>query len=75
MTRWTLVISDETDKALRRYLAEQGAKKGALSDFVEAAVQRRLFELVVADIKERNSAFSQEDIMSAVDEALDEARS
>jgi hypothetical protein len=75
MTRWTLVISDETDKALRRYLAQRGAKKGALSNFVEEAVQQRLFELIVQDLKDRNTAFSQEEIMSAIDEALDAARS
>ena len=74
MTRWTLVISDDTDKALRTFLAQNGGKKGDLSQFVEEAVQRRLFDLTVDHIKKRNKIYDQRAIMDAVEEALDAAR-
>jgi hypothetical protein len=36
-TRWNLVVSKQTDKSLRQFLAnEGGGKKGDLSRFVEA---------------------------------------
>ncbi|MDZ7670958.1 MAG: ribbon-helix-helix domain-containing protein [Gammaproteobacteria bacterium] len=42
------------DKALRAYLGRRGRKKGDLSQFVEEALQARLFELTVQDAKERS---------------------
>ena len=44
MTRWTLVVSEETDARLRAFLGNRGAKKGGLSQYVEQAVNRSLFE-------------------------------
>lgn len=70
MTRWTLVISDETDKALRTFLAQTGGKKGDLSQFVERAVRDKLFALTVEKIKQRNSAFDQAALMDMIDEAV-----
>lgn len=40
--RWTVRVSAETDRALREYLGRRGARKGALSRFVDDAVQDRL---------------------------------
>lgn len=74
MTRWTLVVSDETDRNLRVYLGQQGAKKGDLSKFVEQAVRERLFSETVDSVKERNAAFNQRDILEAVDEAVEAVR-
>lgn len=74
MTRWTVVISDETDKALRTYLAQNGGKKGDISLFVEEAVKDRLFHLTVSRIKERNRLYSQQMIMDVVDEAIESTR-
>jgi hypothetical protein len=45
-------------------------RKGDLSKFVDDAVQARLFELTVDEIKDRNRDLDQDDIMTAVDEAL-----
>lgn len=42
MTRWTVVVSDETDQLLRGFLAKRGAKKGALSTFVDEAVRNEV---------------------------------
>ena len=49
MTRWTLSIPDETDRTVRTYLARIGLKKGDLSRFVDRAVRRQVFALVVQD--------------------------
>ena len=38
--RWSIVVRDEVDKALRTYLGRHGTKKGDLSQFVEEAVRR-----------------------------------
>lgn len=72
--RWSLIVSDETDKALRTYLAQKGMKKGDLSRFVEEAVQRQLFEQTVEEIKERNAQYDQQEILDALDEAVAHAR-
>ena len=68
--RWSIVVSEATDRALRSYLARRGTKKGDISRFVEEAVQARLFELTVDDVKKGNRKVSQEDILAAIDEAL-----
>jgi len=70
MTRWTLVISDETDKALRTFLAQTGGKKGDLSEFVEQAVRDKLFYLTVGNIKKRNSVHDQDELMNLINEAV-----
>ena len=79
MTRWSLVISEETDQAVRLFLAQTGAKKGALSAFVERAVRDRLerserFFETAARLKERNARFDQQEILDAIDEAVADAR-
>ena len=44
-TRWSVVIPEDTDRALRTYLARKGTGKGDLSRFVDEAVLSHLFEL------------------------------
>lgn len=68
--RWSIVVRDDLDKALRAYLGRRGTKKGGLSQFVEEAVQARLFELTVQDVKQRNREHSQDEILEAIDKAL-----
>lgn len=70
MTRWTLVISEDTDKALRTFLAGTGGKKGDLSGFVEQAVRDKLFYLTVENMKKRNSVFDQNELMNLINEAV-----
>jgi len=74
MTRWTLVVSDATDRALRTFLAQTGGKKGDLSDFVEKAVQDRLFHMTADKVKQRNSVYDQTELMSIIDEAVANVR-
>jgi hypothetical protein len=68
--RWSIVIPEETDRALRTFLAKRGTKKGDISRFVEDAVQSRLFELTVESVKERNRPHDQDEILEAINEAL-----
>jgi hypothetical protein len=68
--RWSLVVPEDTDRALRSYLARTGGRKGDLSRFVDNAVLARLFELTVEDVKDRNRAHSQNEIIEAIEEAL-----
>lgn len=69
-TRWSLVVSADIDRALRVYLAQQGLKKGDLSQFVEEAVKQRLFDLTVAQVKERSAKYGNTEILQAIEEAL-----
>lgn len=68
--RWSVVVNQDTDRALRTYLAATGGRKGDLSRFVDEAVRTRLFDLTVDAVKERNRAYSQDEILSAIDAAL-----
>lgn len=68
--RWSVVVPEETDRALRTYLAGRGTKKGDISHFVDNAVQVRLFELTVQGIKKRNRQYRQKDILGAIQKAL-----
>jgi hypothetical protein len=74
MTRWTLSIPDDTDRTVRTYLARTGLKKGDLSKFVDKAVRRQVFALVVREIKERNADTDPESLEALIDEALENVR-
>ncbi|NBD18963.1 MAG: hypothetical protein GVY04_23375 [Cyanobacteria bacterium] len=74
MARWSLVISDDTDRSVRAYLGAIGAKKGGLSNLVEEAVKRYIFEETVKTVQERNSQYSEDEIMNVIDEAIRETR-
>ena len=73
--RWNLIVSRRTDNALRRLLGRRGqARRGALSRFVEEAVQARILELEAEQAKARNARVPPEAIEAAVNEALEWAR-
>lgn len=75
MTRWSLVVSRETDTALRQFLASQGGgRKGDLSRFIEEAVRARILELAVEQAKAANASLPPDQIEAAVAEALAWAR-
>lgn len=74
MTRWNLTISEKTDRAVRTYLARTGGRKGDLSRFVDEAVRRRVLDLTVRGIKERNARYDQQDLLDLIDEEVDAAR-
>ncbi|MEZ5553434.1 MAG: ribbon-helix-helix domain-containing protein [Pseudomonadales bacterium] len=68
--RWSIVVRDDVDRALRTYLGRHGMKKGDISQFVEEAVQARLFQLTVEGTKRRNQHHSQDEMLEAINEAL-----
>jgi hypothetical protein len=74
MTRWNLVIPEKTDRAVRTYLARTGGKKGDLSRFVDEAVRRRVLDLTVRQIKDRNAQYDQREILDLIDEEAIAAR-
>lgn len=73
--RWNLAVSQDTDKALRLFLANQGGgKKGDLSHFVEEAVRVHILELSANQAKSANKNVSEEDLLAVVQEAVNYAR-
>jgi len=74
MTRWNLIVPDKTDRAVRTYLARTGGKKGDLSRFVDQAVRRRVLDLTIRDVKDRNAQYDQQDILNLIDDEVDAAR-
>jgi Ribbon-helix-helix domain len=74
MTRWNLVIPERTDRAVRIYLARTGGRKGDLSRFVDEAVRRRVLDLTVREIKDRNARYHQQEIIDLIDEEVAAAR-
>lgn len=68
--RWTIKVSKGTDISLRSYLAQHGMKKGDLSKFVEEAVRWRVLDKIAAEVRERNSALSDDEIEVAISQAL-----
>ena len=74
MTRWNLSISEKTDRTVRTFLARTGGKKGDLSRFVDEAVRRRVLDLTVHEIKDRNAQHDQQKILDLIDEEVVTAR-
>ena len=74
MTRWNLSIPEKTDRVVRTFLARTGGKKGDLSRFVDDAVRRRVLDLAVRQVKDRNNGYDQQEILDLVDDEVDAAR-
>ncbi len=70
MTRWNLVIPEETDRAVRSYLAINGGKKGDLSKFVNDAVRERVFFETVSAIQKQNADLSTDEAEALANEAV-----
>jgi hypothetical protein len=68
--RWSVVVPESTDRALRSFLARRGMRKGDLSKFVAEAVQAHLLELTVQEVKNRNQTYSQDEILAMIEEAV-----
>ena len=74
MTRWNLVISDETDRSVRSYLARTGGKKGDLSRFVDRSVRQAIFWGTLESVWRRNQQLSPNEAQALADAAVIEAR-
>lgn len=73
MTRWNLVISDETDRSVRSYLARTGGKKGDLSRFVDRSVRQAIFWETLESVWRRNQQLSPDEAQALADAAVMEA--
>ena len=74
MARWNVVISEDTDRTVRGYLARTDGKKGDLSHFVDHAVRQAIFWETVETIRERNRHLSGEEAQALADEAVAQVR-
>ena len=76
--RWNIIVSESTDRKVRKYLARAGDKKGNLSQFVERTVRQAVSQAVfwenIDEIWERNKRLSAEEAQALADEAVAEAR-
>ena len=73
--RWNIAVSQDTDKALRIFLASQGGgRKGDLSRFIEEAVRTHIMELTASQAKAANADLDEEALSTIVLEAIDWAR-
>lgn len=70
MTQWSVQVSDETDKALRAFLAQQGDESNNLSAFVERAVRTVIRRETIKRMQDRNSRYDQQEILDTVDDAV-----
>lgn len=68
--RWSLIVSKDTDIALRTFLAQQGMRKGDLSKFVEEAVRWRVLDRVATEVKTKNAHVPAKELEAAIDEAV-----
>ena len=73
-TRWSLVVSDATDRSLRSYLARTGGRKGDLSRFVDRAVRQAIFWETLESVWERNRNLSAAEAQALADDAVAQAR-
>ncbi len=62
MTRWNLVIADDTDRSVRSYLARIGGRKGDLSRFVDRAVRQAIFWETLESVWRRNRQLSPDEV-------------
>lgn len=74
MTEWSVSVSEDVDKSVRAFLAQQGSDAEHLSQFVEEAVRDKLFAETVRTVKARNAHLDQQAIMDIVEEAVGWAR-
>jgi Ribbon-helix-helix domain len=73
-TRWNLVISEQTNIAVRSFLALKGFKKGDLSSFVEEAVRWRVFDQTLTEARSGFDGLQVDEAQNMLDEALAEVR-
>ena len=74
MARWNLTVPDETDRAVRTYLARTGGKKGDLSRVVDEAVRQHVLDQTVREVKNRNADADQDALLDLIEQETDVVR-
>ncbi|KAB8315534.1 hypothetical protein SD81_029530 [Tolypothrix campylonemoides VB511288] len=72
MIQLYITVSEQTNEALRRFLAEHGDSD--ISHFIEKAVQEKIFRSTIQEVHDRNTAFPSEEIELVIDEAVSATR-
>jgi len=72
--RWTVKVSQDTDVALRSFLAQRGLKKGELSRFIERAVRKEVLAQTAAALKARNQDLPYARLQAIIDESIARVR-
>ena len=70
MIRWTLSVSDETDRAAKTLLARTGGAESDLSRLVDEAVRRHVLDVTVREVKNRNACRDPKDLLDLIDEEV-----
>ena len=70
MIRWTLSVSDETDRAARTLLTRTGGNEEDLSRLVDEAVRCHVLDVTVREIKNRNAGQDQQEVLDLIDEEV-----
>lgn len=73
-TRWNIIVADETDHVVRRYLTRAEGEKADLSRFVERVVRRAVFWGSVKGIRECYKDLSAAEVQALGDKAVAEDR-
>ena len=68
--RRTIVFSEETDRALRAYIGQQGMQKGGISKFIEDAVAENLVRRILgrADVNSEEARALLEEAIKQIEE-------
>lgn len=74
MARWSVLVSKETDLALRSFLGARGGRKGDLSKFIEEAVRWRMLDESMREARAGFADLSADAVQDLVDEALTAVR-
>lgn len=74
MTRWNVVISEDTNRSVRAHLARTGGKKGDLSRFVDRAARQAVFWETVHSVWQHNADLSAEQAQQLANEAVADTR-
>jgi len=72
--RLTVRVSKATNRDVRAFLGARKMRRGELSKFVEEAVQRQLFRVMVDDIQRRNLQVDSGQLQADIDRAVREVR-
>jgi hypothetical protein len=74
ITRWTVMVSKETDSSLRRFMLDRGMQEGALPKFIEEAVKWRVFDQTLGQVREKFADLPSDDLQALIDEATSSVR-
>jgi hypothetical protein len=72
--RWSIVVGEDTDQALRAFLGRQGGRKGSLSKFVEQAVRDKIFFETVERVKNNTAHLADNKTQQLIADAMAWAR-